>query len=314
MTVITKPILDKKDEKIIEEPLTDNVAISIPQDPPVPDRDERNEAGRGAPTRNHSGGIRCCLVLFMVVTAVAIGFCFYKAVNRTHRPRWMTEDHDYVTQGQQRAVRGSCTLPIKVRAIFDYLDGGDDNVEKSTKEELTETRITEVEQTVEETVVQDRDGNIKVEVEVDEQMETFVIEQMPQLSRGIYLHDFKMNKTVIVDTVNDRCFIMDLDRNEIKPPKDFMELVNNMYSGMYELDVDEIRHDTRVVTPSLESVGCKEYGFVIYINCRDRTSYRLEDVEKSLKKRSTEEGKKYQFIEFGGKSFIEYNIVNLHDL
>merc|ERR1712018_493349 len=148
----------------------------------------------------------------------------------------------------------------------------------------------------------------------DEQMETFVIEQMPQLSRGIYLHDFKMNKTVIVDTVNDRCFIMDLDRNEIKPPKDFMELVNNMYSGMYELDVDEIRHDTRVVTPSLESVGCKEYGFVIYINCRDRTSYRLEDVEKSLKKRSTEEGKKYQFIEFGGKSFIEYNIVNLHDL
>ena len=56
------------------------------------------------------------------------------------------------------------------------------------------------------------------------------------------------------------------------------------------------------------------YLFSVHIanNCRGRTSYRLEEV--TLVKRSVDPEKKYQFIEFGGKSFIKYNIVNINDL
>merc|ERR1712018_129798 len=97
-------------------------------------------------------------------------------------------------------------------------------------------------------------------------METFVIEQMPQLSSGIYIHDFKFNKTVIVDTDNNRCFIMALNRDEIQTPKTFMDFAYNYQRGMYDLDVDEIRRDTIVVTPALENVCYDEYGYVIVLS------------------------------------------------
>ena len=69
-----------------------------------------------------------------------------------------------------------------------------------------------------------------------------------------------MNKTLILDNENERCFIMDLDRNEIEPPKTFMEVINKLRNGAYNLDFDEIRHDTRVVLPPLESVEFSDYG------------------------------------------------------
>ena len=50
-------------------------------------------------------------------------------------------------------------------------------------------------------------------------------------------------------------------------------------------------------------------------NCQKRTSYLLEEVEKILEKRSAEVRQpEHQFIEFGGDSFITYNIVNLKEL
>merc|ERR1739840_67746 len=84
--------------------------------------------------------------------------------------------------------------------------------------------------------------------------ETFEMFQMPQLSRGKYLHDFKMNKTLIIDTDNNHCFIMPLDRKEIEPPRDFMEFINRLNNGIYQLDLDEVRHDTRVILPPIAKV------------------------------------------------------------
>lgn len=44
------------------------------------------------------------------------------------------------------------------------------------------------------------------------------------------------------------------------------------------------------------------------------TSYLLEDVDKLLDKRSTDSKKAYQFVEFGGKNYIKYHIVNLDEI
>ena len=50
-------------------------------------------------------------------------------------------------------------------------------------------------------------------------------------------------------------------------------------------------------------------------NCQKRTSYLLEEVEKILEKRSASEvPAPSKFIEFGGDSFITYNIVNLKEV
>ena len=71
---------------------------------------------------------------------------------------------------------------------------------------------------------------------------------------------FQMNKTLIIDTDNNHCFIMPLDRKEIEPPRDFMQFINRLNNGIYQLDLDEVRHDTRVVLPPIAKVDMREYG------------------------------------------------------
>jgi len=300
MTIITKPIIDKKDEKDFlnefEGPL--NVAVSVPQDAPTP-VDEADASNASVRIHHKMGGFRFCFVVILVVTALTSGFCFFRAVNVAHYRR------------------GLCTLPFDLRFFDDttLISGKFSNYkQKSTSLEMPESHITEVKETLNEKLVEAPDGRIGLEYEIDLEMETFEMTQMPQLSRGKYLHDFKMNKTLIIDTDNDRCFIMALNREEVKPPKDFMDFITRLNNGVYQLDLDEVRHDTRVVTPALERVDWREYGVHIANNCRGRTSYLLEEVEKLLVKRSPSDDNKYQFIEFGGKGFIKYNIVNINDL
>ena len=84
-------------------------------------------------------------------------------------------------------------MPIKVRAIYDHFEADDNDPELTTHDpDLTETRMTQVQETVEESIEVDSDDQVKVDFTLDEEMETFVIEQMPQLSSGIYIHDFKV--------------------------------------------------------------------------------------------------------------------------
>lgn len=307
MTIITKSIIDKKDEKDflndIEGPL--NVAVSVPQDAPTPipvPVDEVDASSTSVRLHNKMGGFRFLFVVILVVTALTSGFCFFRAVNVAHYRR------------------GLCTLPFDLRFFDDttLISGKFSNYKQnegllSNPEKMPESHITEVKETLNEKLVETPDGRLGLEYEIDLEMETFEMTQMPQLSRGKYLHDFKMNKTLIIDTDNNRCFIMTLNRDEVKPPKDFMDFITRLNNGVYQLDLDEVRHDTRVVTPELDRVDWREYGVHIANNCRGRTSYLLEEVEKLLMKRSAVPENKFQFIEFTGK-IVKYNIVNLHEL
>ena len=55
------------------------------------------------------------------------------------------------------------------------------------------------------------------------------------------------------DMDNDRCFVMPLDREEVPKPRSFLDLMNLLNNGAFDLDVKKIRHDYRVVTPAIES-------------------------------------------------------------
>ena len=65
---------------------------------------------------------------------------------------------------------------------------------------------------------------------------------------------------MILDTDKNRCFIMDLDRTEIEPPRTLMEVIEQMNNGAYNLNMDEIRKEMRVVKPALGQLSIKDYG------------------------------------------------------
>lgn len=312
MTIVTKP-LDVKNEKDEKAFLADfegppNVAVTMPIDAPAAqNRDDSDDTDSvHIRTQNRMGGFKFFFIVVIVVTALTSALCFFKAMHVVHYKR------------------GLCSLPFDLRYFDDttlisgrFSDHGRIEVSRRRHNAALQpdSIVTEVKETINEEVESIKDGGLILKWEVDEEVDTYELTELPQLSRGKYIHDFKMNKTLILDEENDRCFIMELNRNEIRPPRDFMEFISRLENGIYQLNLNEVRHDTRVVLPALESVPWTKYGVPIANNCQRRTSYILEEVDRILAKREAiQPGKDHQFIEFGGESFVTYNIVNLKDL
>ena len=92
--------------------------------------------------------------------------------------------------------RGICRLPFDLRFFDDttLISGSFSNTDGlvRTPKELGGSLITEVKETINEKVNEEADGKIGLEYEIDVETETFEMFQMPQLSRGKYLHDFKV--------------------------------------------------------------------------------------------------------------------------
>ena len=65
---------------------------------------------------------------------------------------------------------------------------------------------------------------------------------------------FQRNKTAIIDVDGGRCFIMPLDRDEIPRPRNIFDMLNNMKDGAYEVDFEEVKHNTRVVLPPVRNL------------------------------------------------------------
>lgn len=91
---------------------------------------------------------------------------------------------------------------------------------------------------------------------------------------GRFLHDFKSNQTAIIDESNRRCFIMPLDRDTILPPKSIADLIEKMYSGMYEINTTAIRKNMRVVMPAIDDLTAVSPK--IQNACSAMNIYRLE--------------------------------------
>ena len=81
------------------------------------------------------------------------------------------------------------------------------------------------------------------EFDVELDMEDNVMEtlELPEIFLGRYMHDFKINQTVIVDTLAKRCFLMKLDRTLIPAPRSIYEILAKMRNGAFDIDYEEIR-------------------------------------------------------------------------
>merc|ERR1712141_319987 len=300
MTIITKP-LDQKGEKDEKAFLNDfegppNVAVTMPADAEANGGQNRDDDTDSVSVRTHHrmGGFKFFFVVVLVITALTSALCFFKAM--------------HVVRYNKRG--GLCSLPFNLRYFDDttlisgrFSDTGRIEVARHRQHQALQpdSMVNKVKETINEEVEESANGGLILKWEMDEEVDTYELTELPQLSRGKYIHDFKMNKTLIVDDENDRCFIM--------------EMGSRLENGIYQLNLNEVRHDTRVVFPPLDNVSWTKYGVPIANNCQKRTSYLLEEVEKILEKRSAEVRQpEHQFIEFGGDSFITYNIVNLKEL
>ncbi len=124
------------------------------------------------------------------------------------------------------------------------------------------------------------DGSVELDYELDLKFEEFEEFQMPQISHGRYLHDFKVNQTAIIDPDGDRCFVMPLDQEEVPKPRSFYEIIRNLRDGVYGLDISEVRVDTRVVFPPVEDPF--EFGFFIGSACAGHHTYRLKPIDEVM--------------------------------
>lgn len=169
------------------------------------------------------------------------------------------------------------------------------------------------------------------DIDVEEDKEEL---QMPELSKGKYIHDFKMNKTAIIDHEKKRCFVFNLNRNDVASPRSLHEILRGMMKGMFDIDLHQIRKDMTITFPAVENF--QEYGPAIKNACNGLTTYRLVSSTKPLTKvgeldKNTENESRLtrtkrstntkatlaqsndKYLEFAGK-YIEYNIENLQEI
>jgi len=183
----------------------------------------------------------------------------------------------------------------------------------------------------------ERNFELDFDIDIGEEREEL---EMPELSRGKYLHDFKMNKTAIIDHGKKRCFVFDLNRKHIASPRSLFDLLHGMIKGTFGINFQQIREDMELKFPAVNNFD--EYGAVIKNVCDGMVTYRLvpaspnkdwkvaiengnidithqreKKVGPSRNKRSAKEEVEKSptdnYLEFAGK-YIQYNIVNLKDI
>jgi hypothetical protein len=136
-----------------------------------------------------------------------------------------------------------------------------------------------------------RTGTFEELVEVDQAggaYERLGVPPVLDFRRSTVVHDFEKNLTAIVDLDHGRCFILPLNRDAVKPPKSFIDLLEKFKSGYYLPNAQVMREGYKVLTPPLMDLA--PLGPYINADCQFFDTYRLikddEPIVKSKKKRS----------------------------
>jgi hypothetical protein len=80
-----------------------------------------------------------------------------------------------------------------------------------------------------------------------------------------------------------RCFVMELNRTRVVPPRNLFDMIEKMRAGYYDIDTEVIHETYRVVTPAIPN---GDVGLGSYINeeCAGFPIYRLEKMTSPGKK------------------------------
>lgn len=130
---------------------------------------------------------------------------------------------------------------------------------------------------------------------------------------GRFLHDFYFNQTAIVDKETSRCFVMPLDREKVLPPTSFREMVLNLYRGKYQLDMQVVQENMRVVVPAVEDFSGISPRIMQECSPATMRLYRLEKFVHGVVKRSADLDGEAKFGVFSGR-MLQYDLHNMHEV
>ncbi|CAD5229865.1 unnamed protein product [Bursaphelenchus okinawaensis] len=121
----------------------------------------------------------------------------------------------------------------------------------------------------------------KLEINQEELYERIQVPKFGINRPAVFVHDFRKNITAIVDVLGERCFLKDLDRSLVAPPKNFIDLIQKMEKGYYAQNPRVIRETYRV-GERLEANELKQLGSaMVSKHCQDREIFKLQKVAPS---------------------------------
>ncbi|KAK9509910.1 hypothetical protein O3M35_004800 [Rhynocoris fuscipes] len=301
MTIVTKPLSEKKGEKN-QEPLVPGVKIEVlPERCTEPGRPVPGPTLRSVQFRElvRERRVNSASTAFLFLTALLVMSCGV-----------ITGLYLYKQFVRVQKFHGWCSIPYEESHYTSSLLGQPPVENLMTDEDDDLNTFKKIADRLMSANKGER-GFFREEFEIDDSYEKISV---PDFSGGKYsrfIHDFSINKTVIVDVNGRRCFIMPLNRSTILPPSTLVDLIKKMREGHYDINTGLLRETMQVVTPAIKDrSGLGQY---ITRECENYPIYRLEKYVNGVYKRSADQ-QEAQFMEFAGKNTQLFHIVNYAEL
>ncbi|KAF5277708.1 hypothetical protein FQR65_LT03688 [Abscondita terminalis] len=290
MTIISKPISEKKSNKLVV-PLVENEQNADSGDVEAQTPENVRMVILPARIRRVPTTTTLCLLLTaLVVVGIGIvgGTYLYQQYLRS-----------------QLRFRGWCTFPYNPDGTKSamFISPNDGNSQMDYDLSKVNTNL------IENSFIQE-----EFELDLENQLyENIYVPDFQNGRSGRFIHDFGTNTTSIVDVTGRRCFVMPLNRNLILPPLSLHDLMSKVSHGYYKINTEMIRETMRVITPPLDKDEIKLLGNYITTQCDGLPIYKLEKYVGGVVKRSAEWGHDLKFPSYAGTQVVELNIVNIDD-
>ncbi|KAJ9578195.1 hypothetical protein L9F63_005584 [Diploptera punctata] len=228
MTIITKPITEKKSDKL-DQPLVDNEQVED-----LPAKVDLEASAEAEPqyfilkarARRVSTATTVCLFLTaLLVMSIGIigGVYLYRQFARS----------------QMHRFRGWCNIPYEGTKTTMYLDDqnhpNQHHASPFADHDLFKTHGPLRRELRYECSNDKNEGFFQEEFDIDLENENYEKINVPDFRdgrRGRFIHDFNSNKTGIIDLDGHRCFVMPLNRHRVLPPRSLFDLIRKMWDGI----------------------------------------------------------------------------------
>ncbi|KAJ3591910.1 hypothetical protein NHX12_007040 [Muraenolepis orangiensis] len=122
------------------------------------------------------------------------------------------------------------------------------------------------------------------------------------------VHDFQRKLTAYLDLSLNKCYVISLNTSVVMPPKDLLELLENIKMGSY-LPQSYLIHEEMVVTERLHHVD--QLGFFIYNLCGNKATFKLQRRDRILGMQKREALNCRKIRHFGSQYVVETSICEL---
>ncbi|KAK7091019.1 integral membrane protein 2B-like isoform X2 [Littorina saxatilis] len=126
----------------------------------------------------------------------------------------------------------------------------------------------------------------EIEVSEVDLYERLTIPRFDEVEETVVWHDFDKNLTAIVDPTNRRCFIMSLNRTQIAPPRDLIDLIVKLKTRYYMPRASVVREQYRIQLPPMSDLTV--LGSIIMRECYWFDTFYLAKYVSGVYKRSVD--------------------------